>query len=121
MDGTDKNVKMTILIYIHFVRFIHRCDVSDWNMQGHAWLKGLIDRLGDYCKRWRMKENTDETKIIKFRRNGHCCKTTFFYGETLIEKSYKLQISRTGIQCIWYLVKRYGQFIYQIFKGTFFL
>ena len=48
-------------------------------------LQGLIDKLGDYCKRWRMEVNTDKTKIIKFSGNGHCCKTTFFYGEKLIE------------------------------------
>ena len=29
--------------------------------------------------------NTDKTKIIKFSDNDHCCKTTFFYGEKLIE------------------------------------
>ena len=32
-----------------------------------------------------MEVNTDKTKIIKFSGNGHCCKTTFFYGEKLIE------------------------------------
>ena len=33
----------------------------------------------------------DKTKILKFSGNGHCCKTTFFYREKLIENviSYK--------------------------------
>ena len=48
-------------------------------------LQGLIDKLCDYCKRWRMELNTDKTKIINFSGNGHCCKSTFFYGEKLIE------------------------------------
>ena len=48
-------------------------------------LQGLIYKLGDYCNRWRMEVNTDKTKIIKFSGHGHCCKTTFFYGEKLIE------------------------------------
>ena len=53
--------------------------------RSEVWLQGLINKLGDYCKRWRMKVNTDKTKIIKFSGNGHCCKTTFFYGEKLIK------------------------------------
>ena len=32
-----------------------------------------------------MEENNDKTKILKFSGNGHCCKTTFFYREKLIE------------------------------------
>ena len=32
-----------------------------------------------------MEVNTDKSEIIKFSGNGHCCKTTFFYGEKLIE------------------------------------
>ena len=48
-------------------------------------LQGLIDKLSDYCKRWRMEVNNDKTKILKFSGNGHCCKTTFFYREKLIE------------------------------------
>ena len=48
-------------------------------------LQVLIDKLGDYCKKWRMEVNTSKTKIIKFSGNGHCCKTTFFYREKLIE------------------------------------
>ena len=32
-----------------------------------------------------MEVNNDKTKITKFSGNGHCCKTTFFYGEKMIE------------------------------------
>ena len=64
-------------------------------------LQGLFDKLGDYFKRWRTEVNTDKTKIKKFSGNGHCCKTTFFHGEKLLEniirKFYNLQISRSGI------------------------
>ena len=48
-------------------------------------LQGLIDKLSDYCKRWRMEVNNDKTKILKFSGNGHCRKTTFIYREKLIE------------------------------------
>ena len=48
-------------------------------------LQGLIDKLGDYCKRWRMDVNTQKTKTIKFSGNGHKCKTNFFYREKQIE------------------------------------
>ncbi|MEW8544065.1 MAG: reverse transcriptase family protein [Candidatus Thiodiazotropha sp.] len=48
-------------------------------------LQGLIDKLSDYCKRWKMDVNTEKTKILKFSGNGHKCKTSFFYREKLIE------------------------------------
>ena len=48
-------------------------------------LQGLIDKLGDYCKRWRMDVNTQKTKNIKFSGNGHKCKTNFFYRQKQIE------------------------------------
>ena len=40
--------------------------------------------MGDYCKRWRIEVNIDKTKKINFCGNGHCCKSTSFYGEKLI-------------------------------------
>ena len=48
-------------------------------------LQGLIDKLGDYCTRWKMEVNIDKTKVIKFSGNGHKCKTNFFYREKMIE------------------------------------
>ena len=81
-------------------------------------LQGLIDTLGNYCKRWKMEVDTDKTKIMKSFGNGRC-KTTSFYRGEIDRKCYKLQISRAGIQCVWYMVKRYGQFIYKRFEGDF--
>ena len=62
-------------------------------------LSGLIFKLDDYSKRWKMEVNTDKTKIIKFSGNGHCYKTSFFNGEKLIENviNYKYLQSRSGI------------------------
>ena len=45
------------LMYANDLVLISRSEVG---------LQGLIDKLGDYCKRWRMEVNTDKTKIIKF-------------------------------------------------------
>ena len=48
-------------------------------------LQGLIDKLSDYCTRWKMEVNIDKTKVMKFSGNGHKCKTNFFYREKMIE------------------------------------
>ena len=48
-------------------------------------LQGLIDKLSDYCKVWKMEVNIEKTKVIKFSRNGHKCKTNFYYREKMIE------------------------------------
>ena len=48
-------------------------------------LQGLIDKLSDYCKRWKMEVNIEKTKVIKFSGNGHKCKTNFYYREKMIE------------------------------------
>ena len=82
-------------------------------------LQGLIDILDDYCKRWRMEVNTDESKIIKFSGNDHYCKTTFFYGEKLIENVINYKYLGLVFNTSGYLVKRYGLVIYQRFKSAF--
>ena len=47
-------------------------------------LQALLDRLGEYCRKWRMEVNIEKTKAMKFSGNGHKCKSTFLYhGEPL--------------------------------------
>lgn len=48
-------------------------------------LQVLLNRLGDYCRKWRMDVNTDKTKVMKFSGNGHKCKTVFLYKDRPIE------------------------------------
>ena len=43
-------------------------------------LQGLVDKLGDYCKRWRMEVNTNKTKIIKFSEMVIVAKQPSFMG-----------------------------------------
>ena len=74
-----------LLLDTSFVNCLMYADDLVVIFRSEVGLQGLIDKLGDYCKRWRMEVNTDKTKIIKFSGNGHCCKTTFFYWEKLIE------------------------------------
>ena len=48
-------------------------------------LQGLIDKLSQYCKRWKMEVNINKTKVIKFSGNGYKCKTNFLNREKMIE------------------------------------
>ena len=77
------------LLDTFFVNFPMYADDLVLISRSEVGLQGLIDKFGDYCKRWRMEVNTAKTKIIKFSGNGYCCKTD--------RKRYKLQISRSGI------------------------
>ena len=50
-------------VYVNCLRY---ADVLVLISRSEAGLQGLIDRLSDYCKRWRMEVNNDKTKILKF-------------------------------------------------------
>ena len=74
-------ILMLLILDTSFVNCLMYADDLVLISRSEVGLQGLTDKLGDYCKRWRMEVNTDKTKIIKFSGSGQCCKTTFFYGE----------------------------------------
>ena len=43
-------------------------------------LQTLLNRLGEYCRKWRMEVNIEKTKAMKFSENGHKCKSVFLYN-----------------------------------------
>lgn len=88
LDTTSVNC----LMYADDIVLISRSEIG---------LQRLIDRLSDYCTRWKMEVNTDKTKVIKFSGNGHRCKTNFLYRDKLIENVLKykylgLEFSSSG-------------------------
>ena len=48
-------------------------------------LQILLNRLGEYCRKWRMEVNMEKTKVMKFSGNGHKCKSLFLYNEKPLE------------------------------------
>ena len=67
------------------VNFLMYADDLVLMSQTEIGLQGLIDKLSDYCKRWKMEVNIAKAKGIKFSGNGHKCKTNFYYCEKMIE------------------------------------
>ena len=52
-------------------------------------LQILLNRLGEYCRKWRMEVNIEKTKAMKFSGNGHKCKSVFLYNGKPLENVAK--------------------------------
>ena len=52
-------------------------------------LQILLNRLGEYCRKWRMEVNIKKTKAMKFSGNGHKCKSVFIYNGKPLENVAK--------------------------------
>ena len=52
-------------------------------------LQILLNRLGEYCRKWRMEVNIEKTKAMKFSGNGHKCKSVFLYNGKPLENIAK--------------------------------
>ena len=52
-------------------------------------LQILLNRLGEYCRKWRMEVNIEKTKAMKFSGNGHKCKSVFLYNVKPLENVAK--------------------------------
>ena len=50
-------------------------------------LQALLNRLGNYCRKWRMEVNIEKPKVMKYSGNGHKCKT-FSYITTNLLRVY---------------------------------
>ena len=48
-------------------------------------LQILLNRLGEYCRKWRMEVNIEKTKAMKFSGNRHKCKSVFIYNGKPLE------------------------------------
>ena len=48
-------------------------------------LQIILNRLGEYCRKWRMEVNIEKTKAMKFSGNGHKCKSVFLYNGNSLE------------------------------------
>ena len=42
-------------------------------------LQKCLDDLHSYCKKWKLKVNTDKTKVLIFNKSGRSMKKTSFY------------------------------------------
>ena len=54
-------------------------------------LQSSLDKLSEYCKKWKLEVNLNKTKIMQFNGNGHKCKDKFYLDNVLLEnvQSYK--------------------------------
>ena len=64
-------------------------------------LQILLNRLGEYCRKWRMEVNIEKTKAMKFSGNGHKCKSVFLYNGKPLEnvakyKYLEIEFSSSG-------------------------
>ena len=76
-DDTPKlvNSRINCLMYADDLILMSRSETGS---------QALLDRLGEFCRKWRMEVNIEKTKAMKFSGNGHKCKSTFLYnGEPL--------------------------------------
>ena len=49
-----------------------------------------IDRLYEYCNRWKLKLNTDKSKVVVFKKGNHIVKDTWTFGDTILKTTSKL-------------------------------
>ena len=93
-DDTPKLVSTHVncLMYADDLILISRSELG---------LQALLNKLSEYCRKWRMEVNTEKTKVMKFSGNGHRCKSVFLYKERPIENvsTYKylgIEFSSSG-------------------------
>ena len=81
-DDTPKlaNSCFNCLMYVDELILISRSESG---------FQALLNRLGNYCKKWRMEVNIEKTKVMKFSGNGHKCKTIFLYNDKPVENVSK--------------------------------
>ncbi len=64
-------------------------DDLDLIAESEAELQQMLDMLGVWCSRWRMKVNTDKTKVVHFRP-----------GPATPRSTYDFNCGGTGIDCV---------------------
>ncbi len=58
--------------------------------ENEADLRCMIDKLHEWCKKWRMKVNEPKTNIVHFRnKDTHCTNVCFTLGENVLNKVEK--------------------------------
>ena len=55
---------------------MYACDLVLMS-RSESGLQILLNRLGEYCRKWRMEVNIEKTKAMKFSGNGHKCNSVF--------------------------------------------
>ena len=50
-------------------------------------LQNCLDKLGDYCKKWKLSVNTNKTKVLIFNKSGKLVPEKFFLDKTVLENA----------------------------------
>jgi hypothetical protein len=81
-------------------------------LQSKEGLQNSLDILHDFCYTWKLKVNTDKSKIMVFNSNGKTYLNQFTYNNVDLETVANYYLGNFEVPLYFETIKQYHQYIH---------